>query len=51
MAEKNVTIRVPSTILARLLKATNKAKNPYAPSVTQILLRGTELALKEVEGK
>jgi len=51
MADRTATIRIPDSQAARLEKATDRSKDPYAPSITQILLRGLELALKEVERK
>jgi hypothetical protein len=43
------TIRVDADLLERARKAANKDRNPYAPSLIQIIERGMELALRELE--
>lgn len=47
--KQQVNARLPDELYARLEKATDKSKNPYAPSKTSIIERGVELALKELE--
>ena len=49
--DKTVTVRVPAELADRLAKATDTRKNPYAPNASQIMLRGLDVALKEVERK
>jgi len=51
MAREQLSLRLPDNLLVRLRNAANKARNPYAPSITQIVERGIELALKELERK
>jgi predicted DNA-binding protein len=43
-----VGIRIPSELAERLAVATDKARNPYAPTQSQIVVRGIELALAEM---
>ena len=49
--DRSLTVRIPPELEARLAKATDRKKNPYAPSITQVVVRGLELALKELERK
>ncbi len=51
MKEKVITARISNELLARLKKASDKRKNPYAPTITQIIERGLDLALSELETK
>jgi predicted DNA-binding protein len=51
MTREQLSIRISEGLNARLRAATDRDKNPYAPSVTQIVERGIELALKELERK
>lgn len=48
MDGKTVTVRIPGELAGRLKKATD---GPYAPTTTQVMVRGLELALKEIEKK
>jgi hypothetical protein len=48
---KLVCVRVPADLAERLVKATGKRGNPYPPTNTAIMLRGLELALREIEKK
>ncbi len=50
MDPKTVTVRLSPELAARLKKALDQA-GPYAPTITQVMLRGLELALKEIERK
>lgn len=49
MATKPVTARIDEDLVNRLEKATDRSKDPYAPSKSQIIERGIELALRELE--
>lgn len=49
MSKMPMTFRIEAKLLARLEKACDKAKNPYAPTQTQVVERGIELALRELE--
>lgn len=51
MTKEQLSLRISETLLARLRTAADKARNPYAPSLTQVVERGIELALKELERK
>lgn len=51
MRAKTVSLRIPAELAERLRKVTDRVKKPYAPTATAILLRGLELALKEIEKK
>jgi uncharacterized protein YfbU (UPF0304 family) len=44
-------IRVDSVLLERARKLSDKDRNPYAPTLIQIVERGLELALRELEKK
>lgn len=44
-----VTFRIDPAMKARLDKACDRDRNPYAPSKTRLLERGIELALREME--
>lgn len=46
-----VTFRIGPEMKARIDKACDRDRNPYAPSKTRLLERGIELALKEIERK
>ena len=53
-AEKDdelVAARIEGDLRGRLRKATDRAKNRYAPTRSQIVIRGIELALAELEKK
>jgi hypothetical protein len=49
--DKRISIRVPAAVAKRLDKITNKNLDPYGPTITQVVLRGIELALREKERK
>lgn len=46
---KPFTIRISAALRARIEKVIDRKRDPYAPTKTQIGLRGLELALKERE--
>lgn len=46
-----VGARIPPEIAARLEKATDRSQDPWAPTISQIISRGIELALQEREAK
>lgn len=50
-AEESVVLafRVPKSLMSRIEKVCDRAKNPFAPSKARIGQRGVELALKELE--
>ncbi len=48
---RTITARIPDDLAKRLDRVVNRSKDPYAPQITQIILRGLELALKEAERK
>lgn len=50
MEPKTVTVRLSPELTARLKKAQDHA-GAYAPTITQIMLRGLDLALREIERK
>lgn len=41
--------RVSYDLAQRVKDAADREQNPFAPSVTQIIVRGLELALQELE--
>lgn len=43
-------VRVPAEMRDRLSAVTDRDADPYAPTVTQIVVRGIELALAERQG-
>lgn len=49
--DDTITVRLEKGRAAKLRVASDKGKNPYAPSVTQIVERGIDLALNELERK
>jgi hypothetical protein len=49
--ELKISVRVPAELAGQLAKATDRGKNRLAPTQTQVLLRGLELALREMEKK
>lgn len=51
MTKSPVTFRIEDGLLERLKKATSDNNDPYAPTQVQIVERGIELALKEIEAK
>lgn len=51
MTREQLSLRLPDDLLARLRAAADRDKNPYAPSITQIVERGIELSLRELERK
>lgn len=46
-----VTIRLPPKLAQRLAKATDRLRDPMAPSKSQILLGGLEIMLYRIEQK
>lgn len=42
-------VRIPLELRDRLCAATDRATDPYAPTITQVVVRGIELALAERE--
>ena len=48
-AEEIVAARIKGSLKVRLRLATDRTKTPYAPTRTQVVLRGIELALDELE--
>ena len=44
-----ITARIPDEMAKRLDRLVNRDKDPYAPQITQIILRGLELAMREAE--
>ena len=51
MKRSPATFRITDELAKRLEKATDKRRFPYAPTKTQLFLRGLELSLREVERK
>lgn len=51
MTREQLGVRLPVALLERLRVAADSNKNPYAPSMTQIVERGIELALRELGRK
>ena len=49
MDTKQLNARLSDEMWKRLQKAADKKTNPYAPSMTQIVQRGIDLALQELE--
>ena len=47
----NITIRLPEHLAEQLRAETDRTKNPYAPTISAIVARGIELALREMERK
>ena len=44
-----IGIRISEELKKRLDRATSRERDPYAPTLTQVVERGLELALKEFE--
>jgi len=40
-------VRIPAELRHRLEAATDRSADPYAPTITQVAIRGIELALAE----
>lgn len=51
MKKPMLSVRLPAGHLARLRAATDSTKNPYVTTVTKIVERGIDLALKEIDRK
>jgi uncharacterized protein YfbU (UPF0304 family) len=51
MKKTQIAIRVDTALLKRARSLSDKNGNPYAPSLIQIIERGLELALRELERK
>lgn len=49
MKNRQIGIRLSDEMAARLDRATDRNRDPYAPTMTQLVERGIELALKELE--
>lgn len=49
MAKTTVSFRLDEELLDRLRKATVESRSPFAPSMTAVIERGIELALRELE--
>ena len=47
MSDKRITVRVPKAHAELVNQMTNRDIDPYAPTITQVLLRGIELAASE----
>ena len=47
MSVKRITVRVPKAHAELVNRMTNRDIDPYAPTITQVLLRGIELAANE----
>lgn len=48
MVDKQITVRIGVELLAKLQKACDKSRSPYAPTKTAVIERGIELALREL---
>jgi len=46
---QHLGVRIPAELKDRLSAATNRGADPYAPTITQIVARGIELALAELQ--
>jgi hypothetical protein len=46
-----VSVRISKELRERIAKAMDKARDPYAPNLSQIVTRGIELALREIAKK
>jgi predicted transcriptional regulator len=51
MPKKMVTFRLDSELKSRLDRITAQKRDVYAPTKTQIIERGIDLALRELEAK
>jgi hypothetical protein len=51
MNKVQIGFRLDAELVDRARLATDKDKNPYAPTLTQIVERGLELALRELDKK
>jgi len=49
MKTKQISVRLPADLAEKLRKATSKNSDPLAPTLTGVVIRGVELALKEVD--
>ena len=46
-----VGARIEDAMIARIAKITDRSKNALAPSVSQVVIKGLEMALAELEKK
>ena len=46
--EVQIAARISDTLAERIKKATDREHDIYAPNVTQLIIRGVELALAEL---
>lgn len=51
MTKQTLSFRIDAVILERLRRLTLDSQDPYAPTMTQVVERGIELAIKELERK
>ena len=51
MSDNRITVRIPPDLLKRLKAALDKRRDPYAPTMTSMVLRGLELAMRERKGR
>lgn len=51
LVKKHFSVRLEDEQMTRLHAATDRAADPYAPTITRIVERGIELALAELERK
>ena len=51
MSREMITFRLESELKARLDRVTDRDRDDYAPTKTQVLQHGLELALRELEAK
>lgn len=49
MKRKQLNHRISDELAAKLDKATDRTKDPYAPTISQLVEHGLELAIKEYE--
>jgi predicted DNA-binding protein len=51
MKKELLSVRLPADLKARLDRASDQTRDPYAPARARIIERGIELALREIEIK
>lgn len=51
MKETQIAARIPDDLAKRVRQVTDRKRDPYAVSISQLIERGVELALRELEAK
>ena len=51
MKQTQIAARISNDLATRVRKVTDRKQDPFAVSISQLIERGVELALKELEQK